>query len=150
MTRYRQFLVPDIYNFKSPQDDVESGNWESANSQSILHFTAVGYFFAKTLYEKYHVPIGLINASLGGSPAQAWLSEDALKPFPNYLAIAQQYKDDAYIQQVKDNDKATSDAWYNKLNELDQGLAKGQKAWFEPDFDASGLGFDENTCLLGR
>jgi sialate O-acetylesterase len=134
----RQFLVPDRYNFKSPQEDFESGNWVAANPKSVLDFTAVGYFFAKALYEKYHVPIGLINTSLGGSPAQAWLSEDALKAFPNYLEIAEKYKDDAYIKQVKDKDKSISDAWYTKLQQLDQGLVKDQKPWFDPSYDAFG------------
>jgi sialate O-acetylesterase len=74
----RQFLVPDKYDFKAPQQDLQSGSWVPVTPHTIYNFTAVGYFFAKELFEKYHVPIGLINASLGGSPAQAWMSEDAL------------------------------------------------------------------------
>jgi sialate O-acetylesterase len=133
----RQFLVPDRYNFKTPQEDLESGSWESANPQIVLNFTAVGYFFAKALFEKYNVPIGLINASLGGSPAQAWMSEDALKTFPEYLATAEKYKDSAYCNQVMEKDKAVSDAWYNRIRQIDEGLAPGEKPWFDTSYNAS-------------
>ena len=77
----RQFMVPLVYNFTGPQPDVEESCWQSANSDHILNFTATGYFFALNLYQRYQVPIGLINASLGGSPAEAWLNEDALLQF---------------------------------------------------------------------
>jgi sialate O-acetylesterase len=133
----RQFEVPDNYYFDAPREDLESGAWEPANPKTIFKFTAVGYFFAKELYQKYHVPIGLINASLGGSPAQSWMSEDALKPFPNYLATLEKYKDPAYIKQVEDKDKAASDAWYGRINKEDKGIAPGEKPWFDPTYDAS-------------
>jgi sialate O-acetylesterase len=133
----RQFEVPDRYNFNTPQEDLESGAWELANPKTILKFTAIGYFFAKELYQKYHVPIGLINASLGGSPVQCWMSEDALKDFPEDLATLQKYKDPAYIKQIEDKDKAAEDAWYGHLNQTDEGLTPGEKPWFDPTYDAS-------------
>jgi sialate O-acetylesterase len=133
----RQFEVPDKYYFDAPRDDVESGSWQPANPRTVLKFTAVGYFFAKELNKKYHVPIGLINASLGGSPAQSWMSEDALKPFPDYIATLEKYKDPAYIKQVEDKDKAASDAWYGRINKEDKGIAPGEKPWFDPTYDAS-------------
>ena len=40
----RHFYVPRRYNFKNPQDDVTDGKWESADPESVLRFTAVGYF----------------------------------------------------------------------------------------------------------
>ncbi|MFC1838641.1 sialate O-acetylesterase [Thermodesulfobacteriota bacterium] len=133
----RQFVVPDIYNFKKPQEDLSSGKWISANPDSIYGFSAVGYFFAKELFEKYHVPIGLINSALGGSPAQAWLSEEALKAFPEHLETAIKLRDDALIKKIIENDKAVSDEWYNRVDRIDKGLQKGRKPWFDPDLDAS-------------
>jgi sialate O-acetylesterase len=133
----RQFEVPDRYVFEAPQQDLESGRWESANPQTVLNFTAVGYFFAKDLYEKYNVPIGLINTSLGGSPAQAWMSEDALKAFPAYLQTAERYKDSAFRNQISEKDKAVSDAWYSRIHQLDKGLTPGEKPWFDVDYNAS-------------
>ncbi len=133
----RQFEVPNRYNFNAPQEDLESGAWQPANPETIFKFTAIGYFFAKELYQKYHFPIGLINASLGGSPAQSWMSEDALKAFPEHLKTAIKYKDTAYVNKIIEKDKARSDAWYSLLDKKDKGLANKEKPWFDTSYDAS-------------
>jgi sialate O-acetylesterase len=134
----RRFFVSKSYDFNKPREDLQSGSWESANPENILRFTATGYFFAKALYEKYKVPIGLIHSSVGGSPAEAWMSEDALKEFPAHLETAEKFKDAAYIKQIEDKDKAVSDAWYSLLRQKDKGLAEGQTPWFDTTYDASG------------
>jgi Domain of unknown function (DUF303). len=84
----RCFTVPQKYNFNKPQKDLASGTWQAANPMSVLDFSAVAYFFAKELYQKYRIPIGLIHTSLGGSPAEAWMSEESLKEFPEYYKDA--------------------------------------------------------------
>jgi len=134
----RRFFVSRRYDFNTPHEDLQSGSWESANPESVLRFTATGYFFAKALYEKYKVPIGLIHASVGGSPAEAWLSEEALKEFPAHLETAKKFKDNAYLNSIADKDKAVSDEWYRLSQQKDKGLADGQKPWFDPAYDASG------------
>jgi sialate O-acetylesterase len=125
------------YNFKEPRQDVQSGRWESANPKTVLDFTATGYFFAKALFEKYRVPIGLINASIGGSPAEAWLSEQALKEFPKHLETARKFKSDDYINQIRTKEKAASDAWYKLVWQRDKGLAAGEERWYDPAYDSS-------------
>ena len=132
----RQFNVSTKYNFQSAQQDVTSGNWQTAAPQSVLQFTAVGYFFAKTLYEKYHVPIGLIKSAVGGSPAEAWLSEDALKQFPSYLHKVDTLKNQAYIDSMTQHDNAKSNAWYNNIFQKDKGINESIK-WFDTSYDAS-------------
>ncbi|WP_221622279.1 sialate O-acetylesterase [Larkinella rosea] len=132
----RHFFLPTRYNFQQPQDDVPPGRWEAATPQNVLRFSAVGYFFARDLYEKYRVPIGLINASVGGSPAEAWLSEDALKRFPNHLATAEKVKDSAYVAGVQQSEKTAIGLWYNNLRKNDKGW-QGEKNWTDPTYDAS-------------
>ena len=82
----RQFLVPTRTNLQAPQDDLPTGNpiaigWKAAVGEDVRPFSAVAYFFARKIYDKYHVPIGLINASVGGTPIEAWTSEEGLKDF---------------------------------------------------------------------
>ena len=62
-------------------------------TQRCTEFSAVAYFFAKKMYEKYHVPIGLINASVGGTPIEAWTSEEGLKEFPYISKTIEKNKD---------------------------------------------------------
>ena len=77
----RHFWIPTLTNLPGPKDDLPTGFWKSAVGDDVKPFSAVAYFFAKKLYEKYHVPIGLINASVGGTPIEAWTSEEGLKDF---------------------------------------------------------------------
>ena len=66
----RLFNIP-----KTTSDQLQDnclGNWEECGPQSLKGFSAVGYFFGKKLYEKLKIPIGLINSSWGGTPAEAW------------------------------------------------------------------------------
>lgn len=133
----RQFIVPDRYDFKEPQDDLPDGKWEAASPETILRFTAVGYFFAKELYDKYQIPIGLINASLGGSPVEAWMSEEALKGFPHHLATAMEFRNDSLTQQIIKSDNDRINAWYRLLKSRDKGITPGQTPWFDSSYDAS-------------
>jgi sialate O-acetylesterase len=130
----REFLVADKYDFKKEHDDLDAGSWIPATSQSVLNFSAVAYFFANELYAKYQVPIGLINAALGGSPAEAWMSEDALKKFPEAYTEMQRFKDDNLIKEIEQRDQQNSRAWYRDLNNTDTGISK----WHAPDWDDSG------------
>lgn len=132
----RQFAVPTLYDFKRPHTDVQAGVWEQANPQSVLHFIATGYFFAKSLYEKYHVPIGIIKTCVGGTPVEAWMSEDALAAFPNELAIAQRFKNDAYIDSIRKADYAVVNNWNNQIKQTDLGLS-GDKPWYNNDYEAT-------------
>jgi sialate O-acetylesterase len=65
------------------------------------------------------------------------LSEEALKAFPEYLETAKKCKDDAYINQIIEKDKAVNDAWYGYIQQFDKGLEKGQKPWFDENYDTS-------------
>jgi len=135
-TNIRQFLVPDKYDFKNAQFDLESGDWLSANPKNLLQFSAVAYFFAKEIYEKEHVPIGLINAALGGSPVEAWMSEDALAPFPKLHDELIKFKDEKVIQEIENSDIQRSKDWYKELNTKDQGLSSSPK-WTDPNLNDS-------------
>jgi sialate O-acetylesterase len=124
----RQFEIPDRYDFKQPQRDVSGGKWNESNPQNIPTFSAVGYFFAKEIFEKHHVPIGLINAALGGSPAEAWMSEEALAEFPDHYEEMRRFRDDSLITAVELADKKRSEQWYRELAEKDIGIFSNWKS----------------------
>lgn len=135
-SKIRQFKVFQVYDFNSPKDDYSSGNWVPVTSKTILDYSAVAYFFARDLYEKYDVPIGIINASVGGSPAEAWMSVEALKEFPSYLAEAEKFKNQSYIDQIQTREHKASNDWYAKLNQTDKGL-QSRPTWKDPAFNAT-------------
>lgn len=130
----RFFTVPQQYNFKAPQNDLNGGKWEAANPQTILNFSGVAYFFAKNLYEKNKVPVGIIHTSLGGSPVQAWMDANSLKKYPEYLAEAEKWKNDDLIKSTESGEQALSKAWYAELDQSDIGL---HQHWENFDLDDS-------------
>lgn len=121
-TNIRHFLVPDKYNFQKEQADLDSGNWVSATPETILNFSGVAYFFAKNIYEKHQVPIGVINSALGGSPIEAWLSDTALAAFPEAYNEAQKFKNNDYIKEIETADKKRNEEWHQLLNVNDEGV----------------------------
>jgi sialate O-acetylesterase len=68
------------------------GQWQVATPETVKDFTAIGYFFARDLQRARHVPIGLIHASWGGTPAEAWTSEAGLHPLPDFADTSEQLK----------------------------------------------------------
>lgn len=134
--KIRQFKIPLKYDFNTPHADYNSVNWVAVNPETILNFSAVAYFFARDLFEKYGVPVGIINASVGGSPAEAWMNAEALKDFPQYLAEAEKFKKQSYIDEIQKKERKASDEWYSELNRNDKGLIS-QPTWKDPAFDAS-------------
>src|SRR5829696_2614835 len=78
----RHFFIPNITDLQGPQEDLPGGSWKAADPTTVREFSAVAYFFAKKLYDKYGVPIGLIKASWGGKPIEALMREDGLKEVP--------------------------------------------------------------------
>lgn len=131
----RYFNVADLYNFKSPQTDLGPGNWIPADTANILNYSAVAFFFARELHEKYDVPIGVINASVGGSPVEAWLSKDALKNFPVHFEEAKKFSEDAYIKKIETDDQDRSNKWYQEVREKDEGYKDLEKPWFSTSTD---------------
>ena len=79
------------------------------------------YFFASELYAKYQVPIGLIHSSKSGSPAQAWISLEAIKKFPHYHDEALRYKNPMLIDSIKQTEKLREELWYSTANSSDEG-----------------------------
>ena len=60
-----------------PQENCR-GEWIECDSNTLKSFSAVAYFFGKRLNSDLKVPIGLINTSWGGTPAEAWMPAEAV------------------------------------------------------------------------
>jgi sialate O-acetylesterase len=133
----RYFFVPLQYDFNGLKEDFLSGEWKSANPENVLQFSAAAYFFAKTIYDRIHVPIGIVNASVGGTPIEAWMSEEALRDFPAQLEVLERYKDDGYVREIIRKDRARIDAWYARLRKSDEGYSNQESSWFDPATDVS-------------
>lgn len=118
----REFNVPVVYNFKGPLEDFKQGQWKTAEPENLPNFSAVGFFFTRALHEKYKVPVGLITLPVGGSPAEAWVSESALQKYPQFVEQLKPFKDDGFVTATIASDKLSSGNWYSALGAKDEGL----------------------------
>nr|WP_324258597.1 sialate O-acetylesterase [Cellvibrio fontiphilus] len=132
--KIREFNVPVLYAFKGPLSDYAQGQWKSATSEHLAGFSAVGFFFAQKLMAHTKVPVGIITIPVGGSPAEAWMSESALQKYPHYLEKLQPFKNDDHVQATVAKDKSNSEKWYADLAAADPGLKNN---WSQAELDIS-------------
>lgn len=85
----RLFSVPRRAT-DEPQENVE-GKWELSSPQTTPEFSAVAYYFGRYLQSHLKVPIGLINTSYGGTPAEAWTRREVLASTPGLGGVLDRY-----------------------------------------------------------
>ncbi len=86
----RQFLVEGAVS-EQPQAFTE-GKWQACSPETVGNFTAVGYFLAREIHSALKVPVGIIHATLGGSPVEGWISREALAGNPAFGVVAERWK----------------------------------------------------------
>lgn len=84
----RMFNVPKL---ASPVEvnDLKKGAWEIPSTVTLPKFSAIPWFFAKKLYKKLGVPIGVIQSSWGGTAIAPWLDRNSLRSFENDYFVSQ-------------------------------------------------------------
>jgi sialate O-acetylesterase len=62
-----------------PDVDIKETNWKVCDSTTVANFSGVGYFFAKNIYNRTKIPIGLINTCWGGTNIETWISREGFE-----------------------------------------------------------------------
>jgi len=118
-----------------PQDDV-TGTWLVCSPRTVPDFSAVGYLFGKNLYDHGIRPLGLIDTTWGGTPAEAWTSYPTLRSDPAFAPIlARDVDTDTIKAQLARTygadlltDERNPDVVFSDQSALQQG-------WADPDTD---------------
>ena len=89
----RQFSIPLKKSTSTPPviDDV-NGQWSVCDSINSKNFSAFAYYFARELYKKLNIPIGIINSSYGGTAIENWIDLDLLQADPSLKSILTNYE----------------------------------------------------------
>lgn len=74
----RQFFVEHDVQI-APIKDLEKGTWKSSSRETVGDFTAIGFFFAREVYKKLKIPVGLVHSSWGGSQVEGWISKEGMQ-----------------------------------------------------------------------
>jgi sialate O-acetylesterase len=100
----RLMTIPSSANLK-PKKDFErineydswydrydkKGYWFICSPETVPTFSGIGYIFGRRIYMASQVPIGLVDASLGGTTVEAWISPETLKRMPVNDSLLQQW-----------------------------------------------------------
>ncbi|MGC9363685.1 MAG: sialate O-acetylesterase [Fidelibacterota bacterium] len=135
---------PNIRMFKVTQKLSESpmencvGAWQRCTPESVARFSAVAYYYGLELYQELGVPIGLVQSSWGGSPAQAWTSREALESHPDFRyylneleEIVQNEKNKEHLKREYEEDL---NRWILESYALDKKI---WRSWISPELDDS-------------
>ena len=95
------------------------GSWKVSSPETAGEFSASAYFFARRLHKTLKVPIGIIHSSWGGTPVEAWTSNEQVKKTGDFDRILNT------ISSV-DPQKETSD-WFSKWKSI--AIPVGDKQW---------------------
>lgn len=94
------------------------GFWRKARPEELERFSAVGYYFAKELQNRYNIPIGIIGCNWGGTPACAWMSKEAVAEGGGQICL------DEYTEAVKNLD----------MKEYDETFKNNPASWRTDQF----------------
>lgn len=103
----RMFTVAKHFAINPEKNCV--GNWKESKPENAKDFSATAYFFGKKLYDELGIPIGLIQSSWGGTPAESWTSSEYIERIEEYEnfsedlieAQANYKKLDAFVNQLQ-------------------------------------------------
>lgn len=95
--RIRLFKVRKVVS-RTPLEDTTGGwrdrtwRWVRCSPESVPEFSAVGYFFGRELQAALDVPVGLIQAAWGGTPAEAWTSRETMEAHGEFAPILERWQ----------------------------------------------------------
>ncbi len=130
----RQYIVPDTYNFTAPQEDTPESAWKACTQKNVMDFSALAYFYAKEIISETQVPVGIVNCCWGGTPVEAWTSEEGLKDFPRQLNEKRLYEDPAYCERIKRLEGEDFHRWNTALHAGDPGMNEAVP-WYSSEYD---------------
>lgn len=127
--RIRLFTVPSRVQ-ECPPPDIQVA-WQACSPETVWPFSAVAYFFGREWQRQHAVPVGLLNASWGGTRIEAWTSREALLREP-----AGREAIESYERMPKDPEFARDPlAWLRGRVRPDPGNAGFDQGWASPDCD---------------
>ena len=133
----REFFVPTMTELAGPREDFPAAEWKVVTPESVMDMSAIGYFFALHLQERFDVPIGIINTAVGGTPIQAWTSAEGLEEFPELARVADRNAAPGFLDSLnaRRGGGGGAERPAGPPPVTDRGL---REKWYTPDYQPQG------------
>jgi hypothetical protein len=112
------------------------GGWKECSPSTVPEFSAVAYLYARELHQKLNVPVGVIDCTWGGTPAEAWTSSESLKQVMGYQKKVGKLEALGF-----DRDKIMAEygkeqaSWKAEISKIDKGYQNGKACWIGENVD---------------
>lgn len=132
-----RLLQVEHVSSNSPLTDakVANGGWKPCIPQYVAEFSSVAYFFAREIYKKTGIPIGLIHTSWGGTVAEAWTSAETLQKRADFTEALAQVRSSG--PESKKEYVAKLTAWNQLVTAKDKGYNQGVPVWSAQNVNTS-------------
>ncbi|NDV82733.1 sialate O-acetylesterase [Bacteroides sp. 51] len=124
----------------SPLQTLEAnmGGWQECSPASVPEFSSVAYFYARMLWNELGIPIGVIDSTWGGTPAEAWTSYETLKDILGFQTEAGLLQKNGF-DKAKMHEAYTAERaqWESLFKQGDEGFNGDAPQWANPTLDAN-------------
>jgi len=120
----------------------QKGSWTNATPASVARFSAIGYVFGRRLHMVSQIPIGLVDASWGGTTAEAWTTRGSLEAIEDAAGLLAEWDEKvaAYDAEASLRQKIA-----NWERDSERRKARGEKPNPKPTEPALDPQFDRNN-----
>ena len=121
----RFFTVPNVVS-PIPRSELESGEWRICSPETAPEMSAVAYFFARHIHAEKGVPIGIVDATWGGTPAEAWTSAEMNLSLPHYRdRMKEILESDRDWEREFEENEARGAARWEQIEDLEKATSYG-------------------------
>lgn len=116
----------------TPQNNIEvnMGGWQECSSATVPEFSSIAYFYARELWKELHIPIGVIDCTWGGTPAEAWTSIGSIEQVMGFQEEAARMRTLNFDKELLNSNYIQESAkWKMLLLNKDRGLLDGKPQW---------------------
>ncbi len=127
----------------SPQLDIAGSGWSKCSPTTMYDYSALAYFFARKIHKDLgNVPIGLINSSWGGTPAEIWTNPQYINT--DSILLSQSKK----IEEMEWGPKDPGKAYYTMIEPLKKFRIAGA-LWYQGETNVlNGKTYDRLLAAL--
>ena len=116
----------------SPQENVEMNmnGWQECSSATVPEFSSVAYFYARKLWKELNIPVGVIDCTWGGTPAESWTSHQTLKQVMGFQKKMAEMESAGFRREkLVELYHREMDEWLQQFDAKDPGLKDGTPQW---------------------
>lgn len=131
--KIRYLKLPHQFNYVRPNDDVQVQPWQDITPENCGEVSAICYFMARELQERYGVPVGIVNSSVGGTQVQAWMPQKVLKGFRGYEREFEQrkYHQADWVDSVRRAEAKAGGEWERSMVERDRVVGEWRREGYD-------------------